>query len=191
MEIEIKVKVENPKPLHELVGREGRLLYTDNQVDEYYTPAHRDFLATMPVEEWLRLRDSNGKFSINYKKWEYDAMGHSDHCDELETSVGDPKKLAEILRRLDFKHLITVNKERSAWHYGDYEIAFDEVEGLGSFVEIEWKGSEEGANPEEITAKMMNFLETLGCGKIERQWKGYPHQLLERAGLIRLVDKIA
>lgn len=57
-------------------------------------------------------------------------------------------------------------------------------------MEIEWKGSEEGANPKEITAGMMKFLEDSGCGQIECMWKGYPHQLLERAGLLPKVDKI-
>ena len=91
----------------------------------------------------------------------------------------------EILKALDCKPLITVSKVRSAWDYKDYEVSFDEVEELGSFVEIEYTGDTSDVNPKEITTKMMEFLNNLGCGKIDRTFKGYPHQLLYKHGLLK------
>lgn len=184
MEIEIKVKIENSAKLSELLEREGELKYTDKQVDEYYTPSHRDFVSIDPVSEWLRLRDSNGKFSINYKKWIYGPDGKSNHADEHETKIENIQAARNILKALDFKYLITVNKERSAWNYKDYEISFDKVEGLGDFVEIEYKGSSD-ADPKQTTDEMMKFLQDLDCGKIERDFRGYPYLLLEKAGLLK------
>ena len=62
-EIEIQVRIENSKPLLELLKAEGKFLYAKRQVDEYFTPPDRDFTAVRPVKEWLRLRDAEGKWS--------------------------------------------------------------------------------------------------------------------------------
>jgi adenylate cyclase class 2 len=184
MEIEIKVNVQNSANLLQLLKQEGALKYTDKQIDEYYTPAHRNFTSVAPVVEWLRLRDSNGTFSINYKHWIIEPDGTSNHCTEYETKIENIEAMRNILKVLNFEYLVVVNKERSAWDYKDYEISFDTVEGLGDFVEIEYKG-EDSANPKKITDEMMTFLETVGCGKITRDFKGYPYLLLEKAGLLK------
>lgn len=184
MEIEIKVKIEKSEKLSELLNKEGKLKYTDRQIDEYYTPSHKNFVSVDPVAEWLRLRDSNGKFSINYKNWITGPDGKSNHCDEYETKIETIEAMRNILKALNFKYLVTVNKERSAWDYKDYEISFDKVEGLGDFVEIEYKG-QEGVDPKEVTDQMMAFLESLDCGEITRDFRGYPYLLLEKSGFIK------
>ncbi len=183
MEIEIKVKIERSENLQKLLESEGKLKYTDKQIDEYYTPAHKNFVSVEPVVEWLRLRDSNGKFSINYKHWIAGDDGQTNHCDEHETKIENLEAMRNILKALDFKYLITVNKERRAWDYKDYEISFDRVEGLGDFVEIEYKGSD--TDSKKITDEMMEFLKNLDCGEITRDFRGYPYLLLEKAGLIK------
>ena len=68
IEIEIQVNVENPKPLIESLKTNGNFQAEKHQLDEYFSPAHKDFLATRPVAEWLRLRDADGKYSINYNR---------------------------------------------------------------------------------------------------------------------------
>lgn len=183
MEIEIKVKVENKESLVEELKKNGSLLYEDYQKDSYYTPVHRNFVEVSPVKEWLRVRDSNGKYSINYKKWIYDESGKSNHCDEYETSIGSSEEITKILSALDFKLLVTVEKKRSAWKYEDYEISFDDVVDLGSFVEIEYKGKEIDS-PKDITDKMIEFLEKNKVGEITRDFKGYPYLLLEQKHLL-------
>jgi len=67
IEIEIQVNVENSKPLIEFLEKNGNFQSEKRQVDEYFSPAHRDFLVTRPVAEWLRLRDAEGKYSFNYR----------------------------------------------------------------------------------------------------------------------------
>ncbi len=183
MEIEIKVKIEKSKKLSDLLNKEGKLKYTDRQIDEYYTPSHRNFVSVDPVVEWLRLRNSKGKFSINYKNWITESDGTSNHCDEYETKIENIESMKNILKALNFKYLISVDKNRSAWDYKDYEISFDMVEGLGDFVEIEYKGKDI-ANPKEITDQMVTFLQNLECGEITRDFRGYPYLLLEKAGLL-------
>jgi adenylate cyclase class 2 len=180
MEIEIKVRIGKGNNLKEFLEKEGKKDYSSRQKDEYYTPAHENFTSVEPVAEWLRLRDSEGKFSINYKKWHYDTDGKSHHCDEYETKVVDIDALRNIFLALDFKHLVTVDKLRSVWSYQDYEISLDTVEGLGDFVEIEYKGNTENVVPSNITEEMITFLNKIDCGELQRDFRGYPYLLLEQ-----------
>ena len=178
IEIEIQVKVKNDKPLLDFLHKNGQFQSEKHQVDEYFSPAHKDFLSVRPVKEWLRLRDADGKYSINYKNWHYDDKGKSHYCDEYETEIEDLDTLKKILDSLNFKSLVIVDKVRRIWVYKDYEIGIDSVKDLGNFIEIEYVGKAEKVEPEKITAEMMNFLKEVGCGKVERNYVGYPFQLL-------------
>lgn len=178
IEIEIQVNIENSKPLIEFLEKNTVFQKENHQIDEYFSPTHRNFIAIRPVEEWLRLRESNGKNSINYKKWHFDESGKSHYCDEYETKIEDINQLRKILGILDFKPVVKVDKIRKIWIYKDYEIAIDSVKELGDFVEIEYVGKDNQADPEKITGEMVEFLKSTGCGKIKRNYVGYPFQLL-------------
>ena len=178
IEIEIQVNVENVQPLIEFLKANGDFQAEKHQLDEYFSPAHRDFIAVRPVAEWLRLRDADGKYSINYKNWHFDESGKSHYCDEFETKIEDINKIRNIFSVLNFKPLVTVDKLRKIWTYKDYEIDVDFVKGLGDFVEIEYIGKDENVEPKKITEEMINFIKEVGCGKIKRNYVGYPFQLL-------------
>ncbi len=87
IEIEIHVNVENQKPLMDFLKKEAIFISENHQVDEYYSPAHKNYLDSRPTAEWLSLRDSDGKYSINYKNWKFDDASKSHFCDEIETKV--------------------------------------------------------------------------------------------------------
>jgi len=180
MEIEIKVKIERSENLVAFLKKEATFVFTNRQIDEYYTPFHENFLEVDPIKEWLRLRDSDGKYSINYKSWHYNQDGKSNHCDEYETKVDDINAMRKILMALDFKHLVTVDKVRSVWDYKDYEISMDSVQNLADFVEIEYKGTDANPDPKKISDEMMDFLKKMDCGSIERDYKGYLYLLLKK-----------
>lgn len=178
IEIEIQVNIENPKPLMEFLKANGNFQAEKHQIDEYFSPAHRDFLATRPVAEWLRLRDANGKYSITYKNWHFDENGKSHYCDEFETEIKSIEQGRKILSALNFKSIVAVDKLRKIWTYKNYEIAIDSVKGLGDFIEIEYIGKDEEINPKKITEEMIDFLKKVGCGKITKNYVGYPFLLL-------------
>lgn len=178
IEIEIQVSIEKSEPLLEFLKKNADFKYENHQIDEYFSPPHRNFVGLRPVKEWLRLRDSGGKYTINYKNWHFDENGKSYYCDEYETGIEDIVKHKKILSVLDFKSLTKVDKVRKVWKYKDYEIAVDSIKKLGDFVEIEYKGIADKANPESITREMVEFLKNIGVGKIKRNYVGYPFQLL-------------
>src|SRR3989338_1929221 len=140
VEIEIQVKLGDVSKLLEFLKKHASFKGEKHQVDEYFSPAHRKFLDVRPVKEWLRLRDSDGKYSINYKNWYYDANGKSDYGDEYESKLENSDSLKKILKALNFSSLVIVDKNRKIWVYKDYEVAIDSVKGLGEFVEIEFIG---------------------------------------------------
>ncbi len=178
IEIEIQVNIQNNKPLIEFLEKSADFKSEKHQIDEYFSPIHRNFIEVRPVKEWLRLRDSGAKYSIIYKNWHYDESGKGHYCDEYETEIKDLNQLRKILDVLNFKSIVKVDKLRKTWIYKDYEINIDSVKGLGDFVEVEYIGKNGKADPEKITEEMISFLKSVGCKNIKRNYVGYPFQLL-------------
>jgi len=131
-----------------------------------------------PILEWLRLRKSGRRYSLNYKKWHYEKDGRSHYCDEFESEISDLKQVKNIFKALNMKRLVIVDKVRKIWNWEDYEISIDEIKGLGNFVEIEYKGKLGKVNPVQITDQMIKFLKRFKPGKISKNYVGYPFQLL-------------
>jgi len=176
VEIEIKVRIENPKNLLSFLEKNAEFKGGERQVDEYFTPAHRNFLAVRPVNEWLRLRAEGGKCSLNYKNWHVHEDGRKYYCDEFETIVEDSGQFRNLFAALNFKSVCKVDKLRKTWHFENFEISLDTVIGLGDFVEIELKHSHK--NPKKATEEMVEFLKSKGVGRMQRNYQGYPFLLL-------------
>jgi len=178
IEIEVQLRVSNTDKLPAFLEGEAEFTGEAYQKDEYLVPPHRDFVAVKPVEEWLRIRESDRENLVNYKKWHYDETGRSTYCDEYETPVEDIDQMRKIFAAIDIKPLITVEKKRKTYRYKDYEVALDEITGLGSFVEVEYKGEDGDVVPTEVTNGMIAWLKEIDCGVIERNYVGYPFMLL-------------
>lgn len=176
-EIEIKVKVEKISPLLVFLQKKAKFQKENLQVDEYFTPAHRNFIKERPVKEWFRLRESN-PCSLNYKKYHFVKDGKSYESDEFEVEINDLAQVKKILKALNLKSIVKVNKTRKVWTYENYEIAIDSVKKLGEFVEIEFIGKKGRKSAKQISAEMIEFLKSLNCGKIYRNFQGYPFLLL-------------
>lgn len=177
VEIEIQVQIEKIKPLINFLKEKCEFLYEEKQIDQYYSPIHRDFKEKKPIKEWLRLRNSNNKYSITYKNWHRNKDGKTNHCDEYETSLEKIDQLEKILKVLNFKEVVKVQKLRKAYKYKNYEIAVDQVKGLGNFVELEYKGNKK-KDPKIVTVDMVTFLKKLNLGKISRNYVGYAYKCL-------------
>jgi predicted adenylyl cyclase CyaB len=177
-EIEIQVQIEDSSNLFAFLKEKAHFTGEKHQIDKYFIPTHRDFTKVRPVKEWLRLRDSSGKFSINYKSWHFEPDGKSNYCDEYETPIDSIEQLEKIFSVLDITEIVVVDKTRRTYLYQNYEFAIDSIKGLGDYVEIEYKGIVGDQKESDITSDMLSFLKTVGCGKIKRNYTGYPFQIL-------------
>lgn len=178
IEIEIQVKVDNTGDLVKFLNKNAKFIKKEKQIDEYFTPSHRNFTVTRPINEWLRLRKTKNGNTITYKNWHHDKDGKSYHCDEYETGFEEIEPMNKIFTILNFKTIAIVNKSRRIWKFKNYEISLDKVKELGSFIEIEYKGKNKKVNPKKIANEMIDFLKKYNVGKVERNYQGYPFQLM-------------
>ncbi|MDP2789132.1 MAG: class IV adenylate cyclase [bacterium] len=181
IEVEIKVKIDNLEEIKKKVSKIGKLIKSIKQIDDYYVPFHKDFFAKKPhPDEWLRIRTNPDKVVFEYdKSINKKADGEQDYAEEYETEISNVKEFRKILEFLDFKKIVTVEKQREYWMCNNIEIALDDIKGLGTFVEAEAKGNFQ--NLIEAKKACIDFLENLGIKDVENNQikKGYSELFLE------------
>ncbi|MBI4426743.1 MAG: class IV adenylate cyclase [Candidatus Kerfeldbacteria bacterium] len=183
VEVELTFPLLNQEALkRRLAGLAQPEKQQEYQKDTYYIPAHRNFLKQKPISEWLRIRETSKGATVNYKFWHNQNDEQAVSCDEHETAIADVEAMKNILRRLDIKEVVIVEKRRSTWMYNDVEIAIDEVTDLGSHIELEAKG--EFASVEEAKKCLSDVLKEIGAKTGPQDFRGYPHLLLEKKGLL-------
>ena len=151
-EIEVKLKVNNQEfnRIKSIIKKGDTPILTCNLIDNYYIPTHRDF-----CNEWFRIRNENNKYILTYKKKIIDNC-----CEEYEVLIDNFNNFEIILKNLDFKMKGSIVKEREKIMYKDkYEFSFDNVSGIGTFVEVEVKKIDYD-NITEIK-ELMKLLESL------------------------------
>ena len=132
-EIELKFKVENKDKIISFL--ENNNCEISNVVCQYDTIYVGDLNNVESVEGsvWLRVRKTDDVVELNYKKQSAKKM----ESQEIEFEVNSYEKANSFLKALGFKEWVQVNKKRQHSKYNDYNICIDEVERLGTFVEIE------------------------------------------------------
>jgi predicted adenylyl cyclase CyaB len=184
-EIEIKIQVKEDAffKARERAKKIARFAKTTQQADEYFAPWHRNFLEPKFPFEWLSIRKRGGKTILNYKHFYPENAEKHTHCDEHELEISNADQLQKVFSVLNFKKLVTVEKERDVFVYGDeFEIAFDTVKELGYFIEIETIknfGSVEAARK-----ALFEFAKILGVDTSKPDERGYPYILMKKKGLI-------
>ena len=148
-EVELKVQAAHEPIREALAAREATRLGTVRQADTYYDAPHRSFADT---DEALRLRhetreggteeregdtaeDEREMTHLAYKGPLIEAASKT--REEAETAVTDPDATGAILAALGFTPAARVTKHRERFVLGEYTIALDSVEDLGTFVEVE------------------------------------------------------
>ncbi len=184
IEVEIKVQWDNLKEIQAKLPKFGKRQKAIRQIDEYYVPVHRDFFAQEPhPTEWLRIRTNPDKVFFEYHRSVENRQDDSlEYTEEYETEIGDSEDLHNILEFLNFRKVVTVEKQREYWDCGKLEVVLDDVENLGTFIEVEAK--KDFASHSEAKQACEDFLLELGIPyspKLDVR-KGYPTMLLEKIG---------
>lgn len=97
---------------------------------------------------------------------------------EHEIVADSAEQARAILELMGLKPAVRTVKVRRTGHVAGYEVCIDDIEGLGSFIELE-KMAEAG-DAEHIQAEMGEFLASLGIEASDRVTKGYDILMLER-----------
>ena len=145
------------------------------EIDTYFYPPNRDFLATDDGRENLRVRENENKKELTYKKVVYN-HGIYSHSIENNLDIADAAIASEILKSLGFRIHMVLNKEREVFQEGNFHITIDNVKDLGYFIEIEWVGQD--GDEDKIKQFCMAKAAELGLTAI--QDKGYLRLLEEK-----------
>ncbi|OPY33378.1 MAG: CYTH domain protein [Methanomassiliicoccales archaeon PtaU1.Bin124] len=137
LEIEVKVPVTDLGSIEtRLVGLGGVFVTEKAQEDLYMAHPCRDFGVT---DEALRLRMDGNAQVLTYKGPKMDARSKT--REEIEFSV-PMEQMRTVLERLGFVKFIQVRKVRKEYVLDDVLVCLDQVEGLGSYVELEFSGQD-------------------------------------------------
>lgn len=192
LEVEVKYAVDHLAPLETALGSwtAGEIRHDE---DHYFNAPDRDFART---DEALRLRSIGARNFITYKGPKTDAETKTRF--ELELPLGDgPESAAQfrrLLTRLGYRPSGIVRKSRRVFHSrrGDFDVqaTLDEVDGLGTFAELEITAEEEQLAA--ARSAVLNAASELGLTQSER--RSYLQLLLARqAGPkdLRIVTTVA
>jgi adenylate cyclase class 2 len=159
LEVELKVKVPSLESVRKLLlekGAEcsGRI----HEHDIYYNAPHRDFGIT---DEAVRVRYTNDHAVVTYKGAKIKKFGLKAR-EELNTAVESGEVFETMLDRLGFTKTTEVNKWRENFRYSDAAICLDEVDELGTFVEIEIMTEDENSHAAVVIQRIAKEIGVSG-----------------------------
>jgi adenylate cyclase class 2 len=170
-EVEQKHRVDNVTALVAQLGNRGMALGEPvQQSDQYFAHPSRDFAQT---DEALRIRTVGNESFVTYKGPKLDATSKTRR--ELELPLAptdaDGSQFAELLRVLGFTPVATVGKRRQKFHIThdgcDVEGALDDVDGVGTYVELELMADD--ADLESAKIVISSLAAELQLGPSERR----------------------
>lgn len=137
IEVEVKAKINNFKNMKEKLNTIGaKKIKDENQKDIYFNSPIVDFAKT---DEALRIRQTKTKNKINtfitYKGSKLNELSKT--REEIEMVIEDVEKARNIFKKIGFKEVRTVEKNREYFNYKEFEISLDDVKGLDPYMEIE------------------------------------------------------
>ena len=169
-EIELKIRVKDVKELVAKIERSGAKFGQVLSQKDYVFTRGDQVGATGSV--FVRIREEKiDKISRNMFTLKKMVAGHGDKI-ECETAIAKPEEMLRAIREMDFVPYVTVVKTRREAKIGDVEICLDEVENLGSFVELE-KVAKDDASHEDIVEELWRFAENFGLSRKDLVDKGY------------------
>lgn len=149
LNVEIKAKCKNPDFVREILkDRNARFIGTDHQIDTYFK-----------VEQGrLKLREGNIENSLIFYQRPDQAGPKQSKVNLYKTNAGNQLK-AVLTSAL--KTWATVDKKRSIYFIDNVKFHVDEVQSLGSFVEIEAIDKDGSIGQERLLEQCNYYLELL------------------------------
>ncbi len=152
MEVEVKFRVDFEEMRRKIEKLGAEFLREELQEDVYLS---------VPLPNLLRIRNIRNlrKAYLTYKLIK--DPGRNEEFDEIEVEVSDFRRTLEIFRRLGYDEDVRVRKRRLVYRLGKVTFELNDVEGLGSFLDIEVISDDAGDAKRRIweTAEMLGLRE--------------------------------
>jgi len=159
LEVELKVRIPSLEHVRkQLLEKGAECSGRIHEHDIYYNAPHRDFGVT---DEAVRVRYTNNHAVVTYKGAKIKKFGLKAR-EELNTAVESGEVFETMLDRLGFTKTTEVNKWRENYRFSGAAISLDEVDELGTFVEIEIMADDENSNAAVVIERIAKEIGVSG-----------------------------
>ena len=133
-ENELKFKIENDA-LFQTILNNNKIIFTGekHQIDSVWIKNDSDGMNLVSGEPVVRTREQNGKITLTLKIEKKLGV-----FEEYETIVDNLDNTNKILQHLGMRKLVTIDKTRKTTSLNGFNLCYDYVKNLGSFLEIEF-----------------------------------------------------
>lgn len=157
-EVEVKYSVSDPEVLLAALGQRGVSFGAPVfQDDQAFAPLGWAFGDSKLGVSFLRLRTVDGRHWFALKQPGVNAQD----CLEFETEVADRGQMHEAILRMGYWATVRVAKSRRTGRFGEVSLCLDEVEGVGTFLELERMVPDE-APAAAVQDELAGFVASLG-----------------------------
>jgi len=165
-EIEIKLRVPDLDALEKKLTEAGLVISKEiSQHDVVYSQNDPTIFTRMREGIFvMRIRDEDGVSKITLKQQQTHELDNL----EYETNVENREVMHQILLKLGWVPEVEVKKVRKKGTLGEYEICLDQVEGLGSFVELE-KMADDNADAQKVVDELFEALKPYGLTREQEE----------------------
>lgn len=165
-EIEVKIRIDDPKALREKVLSLGPVIARDRHIEQNVL---FDFDPPLlgPGGRALRLRTAGRRATLTFKGERQKSRSFKVR-EEFETQVRDPKQLRKILKALGLRETFSYRKHRTVLRKSRLTICIDETT-VGNYIELEGERHE-----------IIRFARSLGFGRTDFITLSYVQMIRDR-----------
>ncbi len=169
IEVEVRARIDSFDDVRKVLDSRGaKLIKSSSQVDKVF--GLDKFLDNeCKVHEGgisARIREEDGKTKVQFKE----ISRIKGAGIELSSEVGDMSLAVEFLEKLDFKECFTSRKKRDKYSFDSFIICLDDVELLGTFIEIE-KMVDSSDMKEKAKEECLTLLEDVAPSSVPEERK--------------------
>ncbi|HRH24596.1 MAG TPA: class IV adenylate cyclase [Candidatus Paceibacterota bacterium] len=180
-EVEVKAALSDKEGVMRALEERGCIFsapLTEN--DTLYALQVGDMESYNRNANFLRIRErSNGDIVFTLKHHPDRHEGRPDSMPlEHETTIGSKEEMEQALLLMGYQEVVRTDKVRQKGRIGKWEVCVDDVEGLGSFIELE--ELTDGKETQRVIDEMLAFLAELGIARGDMFADRYDIALLKK-----------
>ena len=176
MEIETKIKTDDLEAMkNKLVEMGAEFWDTVIQEDDWFKQKGKEMETQKPGSYILRIRKQGERSFFTFKALTETTGAWVEH----ETTIDNPDEMQEILKKIGFKKMITITKERTVGKLGEFGVCIDKVKELGNYVEFEIISDD----VEQGKKKIDDLFKKLKVSEEQVEHRGYAAIIFQNMGV--------